>query len=364
MIRSTVNSPNENALELRISQLDNAQIYPAIPSGKPGTPCKILAGTSMIPALLHWSENDQLYWISTNSFQPFSHQISLANFLEQQGFKKGDTVELDLKPSFHFFILNTPIKPRLIDAFEQALLEKAGQDNGWERVLQKDNSQLTLASARHKAEVQIKPGQQPDSWHITLPSELLAQELRRSFPEQITGLIAEVQDDETLGQLLKRIAELSYSLPDQAIETYQEQVNIELIKVRENGTEVERLVKQRVGQDAFRKAMLQYWGGACSVTGLDIKELLRASHAKPWAACESDQERLDVFNGFLLAAHLDVLFDQGLISFSEEGNIILSSRLTVTHQKLLNLDPTLKLRWLAPKHQPYLNWHRHQVFIA
>jgi len=251
---------------------------------------------------------------------------------------------------------------RSINTFEHTLLEKAGQDNGWERVLKKDSTQLILASARHKAEVQITPGQLPDSWLLTLPSELLAQEILRSFPECIKGLDAEVYDHETLGQLLKRIAELSYSLPDQAAETYTEQVKIELIKIRKNGTEVERLVKQRVGQEAFRKAMLQYWGGACSVTGLNLKELLRASHAKPWAACASDQERLDVFNGFLLAAHLDALFDQGLISFSEEGHIILSPRLTVTHQKLLSLDQNLKLRWLAPEHESYLKWHRNQIF--
>ena len=48
------------------------------------------------------------------------------------------------------------------------------------------------------------------------------------------------------------------------------------------GTEVERLMRQRVGQQKFRAAMLDYWGGACAVTGLALSEVLRASHAKPW----------------------------------------------------------------------------------
>jgi len=50
------------------------------------------------------------------------------------------------------------------------------------------------------------------------------------------------------------------------------------------------------------------------VTGLAMSKLLRASHIKPWAACAADAERLDVYNGLLLAPHLDALFDAGLIS--------------------------------------------------
>ena len=44
-----------------------------------------------------------------------------------------------------------------------------------------------------------------------------------------------------------------------------------------------------------------------------------ASHAKPWAECANDAERLDVFNGFLLVANLNALFDRFLISFDDTG---------------------------------------------
>ncbi len=44
------------------------------------------------------------------------------------------------------------------------------------------------------------------------------------------------------------------------------------------GAEVERLVRQRIGQNKFRDAMMDYWGGACAVTGVAIPEVLRASH--------------------------------------------------------------------------------------
>lgn len=82
-----------------------------------------------------------------------------------------------------------------------------------------------------------------------------------------------------------------------------------LINLPKNGTEIERLVRQRIGQDTFRSAMLDYWGGRMRCTGINVPQVLRASHAKPWAECATDAERLDVFNGFLLSANLDALFD-------------------------------------------------------
>ncbi len=77
---------------------------------------------------------------------------------------------------------------------------------------------------------------------------------------------------------------------------------------------LERSLLEKAGQDVFRAALMDYWGGACVVTGIDLPAVLRASHAKPWAACASDEERLDVFNGLLLVANLDALFDRGHIS--------------------------------------------------
>ena len=61
----------------------------------------------------------------------------------------------------------------------------------------------------------------------------------------------------------------------------------------------------------FRTALTSYWGGKCCVSGLSMEPLLRASHIKPWAVCDLDRERLDVFNGLLLIPNLDALFDAG-----------------------------------------------------
>jgi predicted restriction endonuclease len=104
--------------------------------------------------------------------------------------------------------------------------------------------------------------------------------------------------------------------------------------------------------------MLSYWGGACAVTGLTLQPALRASHAKPWADCTTDAERLDVFNGFLLSANLDALFDKFLISFSVAGDLMVSSLLSLADRQLLGIDASLKLRWVAPAHVKYLTFHR------
>ena len=123
-------------------------------------------------------------------------------------------------------------------------------------------------------------------------------------------------------------------------------------------TEAERLVVQRVGQHLFRSALLDCWQGACCVTGLDVPELLRASRIRPWAQCESDDQRLDVFNGLLLAPHLDALFDGEWITFSDEGEGWISPALRLSRRDQLGLTASLCMEGLRPEHGPHQAFHR------
>lgn len=123
-------------------------------------------------------------------------------------------------------------------------------------------------------------------------------------------------------------------------------------------TEVERLVLQRVGQDLFRAALMDYWQGKCCVTGLAVPELLRASHIKPWAACENDDERLDVHNGLLLAPHIDALFDGGWISFTDDGAMEVSGALPTPAWAQLHLSDESRVVGLQRRHAGYLAFHR------
>lgn len=127
-------------------------------------------------------------------------------------------------------------------------------------------------------------------------------------------------------------------------------------------TEVEAVVRQRVGQDLFREALLEYWEGRCAVTGLAVPELLRASHAKPWKNA-TDAERLDVHNGLLLAVHLDALFDRGLLAFTGDGTALLSPELSPHALVTLGMEAGVPpLRRVSVGHLPYLEYQREHVF--
>lgn len=130
--------------------------------------------------------------------------------------------------------------------------------------------------------------------------------------------------------------------------------------VARNDTERDALIKVRIGQGGYRNALLSYWKG-CAVTGCLEVSLLRASHIKPWSIA-NDEERLDPFNGLLLAPHLDVAFDQGLITFGASGELVISPMLSVEDAQRLNLDVRQRLSQIEKRHEYYLAWHRDWIF--
>jgi putative restriction endonuclease len=122
-------------------------------------------------------------------------------------------------------------------------------------------------------------------------------------------------------------------------------------------TETEAMRAVRLGQQNFRRDLLNFWDGKCALTALDFPELLRASHIKPWRDCEA-KERLDPDNGLLLAVHIDGLFDRGLISFDDAGGIILSNRLNEEHLSCFGISANLRISKLTQGHRKYLMHHR------
>jgi hypothetical protein len=151
---------------------------------------------------------------------------------------------------------------------------------------------------------------------------------------------------------LDRVYKLAVSLPDAPLTRFQ---------VKTAGlprtTEAERLMIQRIGQDVFREALMDYWGGRCPLTGINEPALLRASHIVPWADC-TDAQRLDVHNGLLLSALWDAAFDRGLVSFADGGAVLASSRLSETARKTLGLDSAPPLAGLREAHRVNLALHR------
>ncbi|MBF0408969.1 MAG: HNH endonuclease [Candidatus Riflebacteria bacterium] len=253
-----------------------------------------------------------------------------------------------------------------MNTLERALIEKSGRENGWENVQQSDENAIILSSARHRASTTIRPATEGEFCTIEPPPGLIAQEMLRAFPNNsVDGKLFQASQPVELAIIFRRMAELALSLPNQAAITYVERLKNALSEKTDPSecqTEVERMVKQRVGQDTFREALLAYWGGTCALTGITVKEILRASHIKPWSDCQNDNERLDVYNGLLLCANLDALFDRGLISFNQNGLIQISTKLNSNQRKSLNLSENMHLLWISPEHQKYLHYHNKQIF--
>lgn len=122
-------------------------------------------------------------------------------------------------------------------------------------------------------------------------------------------------------------------------------------------TNKQALINARIGQGGFRQRMLGLWGGRCAVTGCNIGDVLIASHAKAWSV-SSNEERLDEFNGLLLVATLDRLFDHGLIGFGDDGSVVKSDRLDWKDLAGLGITANVRLRMVHPRHIPYLQHHR------
>jgi len=82
------------------------------------------------------------------------------------------------------------------------------------------------------------------------------------------------------------------------------------------GKDRETLVKVRVNQGFFRKTVLAAYNYQCCVTGLEIPELLNASHIIPWS--KDKDNRVNPRNGLCLNAIHDRAFDRGLLTITPD----------------------------------------------
>lgn len=91
------------------------------------------------------------------------------------------------------------------------------------------------------------------------------------------------------------------------------------------GEERVRAVKTRINQNVFRQIILGSYSGRCAISGINIPELLNASHIIPWSI--NKQERLNPENGICLSKLYDAAFDIGLIGIKPDYSIILSTKI-------------------------------------
>jgi hypothetical protein len=106
---------------------------------------------------------------------------------------------------------------------------------------------------------------------------------------------------------------------------------------------------------------LEAFENSCRLTGVNAPRHLRASHIKPWRA-SNDFEKLDGNNGLLLSPHADHLFDQGFISFENNGRLLLAPDLPDSVRTAWHITGDLNCGAFRPEQRPYLDFHRRFVF--
>jgi hypothetical protein len=220
-----------------------------------------------------------------------------------------------------------------------------GSEGGW----------LQYASTTAPGSIWIAAASGQGPWFLSLDHSGVAAEIGplplslAVGPGAATFVLANFAD---LHRALDRVYRLAVSLPEAPLDRFRSKT-----KNLPRTTETERLVIQRIGQDVFRDALMDYWGACCPLTGITESALLRASHIVPWAEC-SDERRLDVHNGLLLSALWDAAFDRGLISFADDGSVLASSNLSLKAQQVLGLSAAARLPGLQDKHRANLAIHR------
>jgi hypothetical protein len=124
-----------------------------------------------------------------------------------------------------------------------------------------------------------------------------------------------------------------------------------------------QLTSVRKKQSLFRRRLITV-EKECRLTGIRDLRFLRASHIKPWAACEKGEERVDGNNGLLLCPQADLLFDQGWITFGEGGRLQRSAQLPsdVLGKMGLDLNEGRPCGRFKPGQQTYLEFHRNRIF--
>lgn len=148
----------------------------------------------------------------------------------------------------------------------------------------------------------------------------------------------------------------------------------EVLRISRNdleGREKETVIKQRVNQSVFRTMILYNYEERCAITGINIPELLVASHIIPWADSTATQ-KLNPENGICLSALYDKAFDKGFMTISpDDYTIRLSSALREYesqdyYEKHFGSINGRKI-FLPIEHSPnkeFLAYHRDNIYLG
>lgn len=137
-------------------------------------------------------------------------------------------------------------------------------------------------------------------------------------------------DVEIFNEFVSNWAELAYESEKILAEKHhiplEEKVEIDEYEWQNrSGKDVVRSVKTRVGQNFFRSTVLNNFDSKCAISGINIPEMLRASHIVPWS--KDERARVNPENGLCLSSLYDDAFDRGFIGVSTDYKVILAEKL-------------------------------------
>lgn len=120
------------------------------------------------------------------------------------------------------------------------------------------------------------------------------------------------------------------------------------------------LLKARFGAGVYR-LNVEKNEHSCRVSGVLDRRHLWARHIKPWCECD-DIEKLDGFNGLMMSPHIAHLFERGYISFSNQGDLLVSQDLNPVVLDNWHVELPMNVGEFQQEQCVYLDWHRREVF--
>ena len=138
------------------------------------------------------------------------------------------------------------------------------------------------------------------------------------------------------------------------------------IEIEEKAVRESSKSKSRIGADLYRKKVIEHMP-QCPFTKISEEKLLIASHIKPYSICIKEgreDQAVDYLNGLAFTPTYDKLFDQGYITFKDNGDLVCGTLLSPYTWERLNINPTAKnnLRIYPEEREEYLEYHRNYVF--
>ena len=254
--------------------------------------------------------------------------------------------------------ISTPTSVPVVFLFTSTVGQQHGYDDFWD-----DEDRYHYYGEGQSGDMKMVAGNRAIAQHRTDGRRLfLFQPLGKSKPCRFVGEFQMIRWYEkegvadTDGALRKALVFVleQISFPDVPNETSSPSAD-------GGPTTATRQVEVRTKQRLFRDRVIKIERG-CRVTGICDLRFLVASHIKPWSKC-SDAERIDEANGLLLSPHIDHLFNDGWLTFAEDGQVQLSEALPEDVARALcgNLGAT-RSRSFNARQQSFLRYHQEYIF--